>query len=206
MATIAGNRVFCNRSFTTKNPIVLITADGRTLIDDIKRFTAFDVPHDVYCVARSYKAIPGKMNHWANVDSNGSKWWAENLPQDKIYPDTLRHTHGAIHEAEPGFDVNWDVVGSNYDPHEVKWHGSTSLFAVFTALAMGYKKVVLAGCPLDSRGHWYEAPEIKGPVWNGEDYQAWLDFGRQDQGQKVKSLSGYTAQILGEPTKRWLRH
>ena len=203
--TIAGNKVICNRSFTIKNPIVLITADGRTLLKDIERFLAFKVPHDVYCVARSYKAIPGRMNHWANVDSSGSKWWAEHLPPNKIYRDTIRHTHGDVNDKEPGFDVNWDVIGSNYDPRDVRWHGSTSLFAVYTAIAMGYKKLVLAGSPLDTNGHWYDPPNMQGPQWDGETYRAWLDFAKAKEGKMVKSLSGYTAQILGEPTSKWLR-
>jgi hypothetical protein len=181
--------------------VVLITADGRSAPDDVKRFLDFGVPHDVYCVARSYKVYPGKMDHWANVDAEQGIWWAENLPKDKIHEHTLRHTLGWVR----GYDVDWDVVGSIYEMDEVIWHGSTSLFAVYTALAMGYQILVLAGCPLDNLGHWYDPPEIRGPRWNGETYQAWLDFKDADQGKTTRSLSGYTRIMIGkEPTLEWI--
>jgi hypothetical protein len=197
---VARNRIKSNRSFTINNPVVLITADGRTLGDDLVRFLSWEIPHDVYCVARSYKLYPGKMDHWANVDANTSIWWAENLPPKKIKPETLRHTLGYVR----GFDVDWDVIGNVYEKDEILWHGSTSLFAVYTAIVMGYGKVVLAGSPLDCKGHWYDPPEIMGPRWSCETYQAWLDFARCPDAEKVRAMSGYTAQILGEPREEWL--
>uniref|UniRef100_A0A6M3KIV2 Uncharacterized protein n=1 Tax=viral metagenome TaxID=1070528 RepID=A0A6M3KIV2_9ZZZZ len=86
---------------------------------------------------------------------------------------------------------------------EILWHGSSALFAAYICLTLGYKKIVLAGCPLDSNGHWYFPANQLGPRWTGESYQAWLDFAREPEAKKVKSLSGYTAQIVGEATREW---
>jgi len=183
-----------------KNPLVLITADGRTLKEDLEKFLSFGMTHDVYCIARSYQAYPGKMDHWANVDGDSAVWWAENLPSGKIHGETLRHTLGEC----KGFDIDWDIIGEPWNPDEIMWHGSTALFAVYSSLAMGYKRIVLAGAPMDSRGHWYDPADIKGPRWSPESYPAWLDFAKTPEAEKVKSLSGYTQQILGMPTKEWL--
>ena len=37
-------------------------------------------------------------------------------------------------------------------------HGSSSLNAVYTALALGYDEIILAGIPLDNSGHYFDPP------------------------------------------------
>jgi len=176
--------------------VVLITGDGSTLKDDIAKFLAMRLDHDVYGIARSYQAYPSgmRLDHWADVDGEQSIWWAEHLPPDKIQPHTMRHTLGDVR----GFDVDWNVDGSPYDMSEVWWHGSTALFAVLTSLAMGYDRAILAGCPLDENGHWY-FPDSTGPFWNEQDYIAWKKFALSDEAERVKSFSGFTREILGAP-------
>ena len=72
---------------------------------------------------------------------------------------------------------------------------------------MGYKRVILAGCPLDTEGHYYfqdKNKETLGPIWLGFDFMTWLDFSKTDQAENVRSLSGYTAIILGTASKGWI--
>lgn len=187
-----------------EHDLVLITADGRSLHDDLRFFMGLQLEHDAYCVNRSIKAYPGRVMHWADVDANNSAWVAEHLeknnPSKTFGKKIVKHTLGEY----KGFDIAWDVVDSPWDPDDVLWHGSTALFAVLTAIEMGYKKIVLAGAPLDLNGHWYLGPEIKGPLWNGDAYRAWLDFSQQKEAVKVRSLSGYTSIILGRPGRVWL--
>lgn len=180
-----------------RHPLVLITGDGSSLREDLGRFFCSDHDgYDLYCIGRSYQVLPHglKMDHWGNVDGEPCIWWAENLPEDKIHDGTLRHTLGEVR----GYDVDWDINGSPYNMDEVLWHGTTSLFAVLTCLKMGYEQIVLAGCPLDSKGHWY-FPKTTGPEWPGQTYQVWLDFAASPEAKRVKSFSGYTAQMLGVP-------
>lgn len=172
------------------HPRVLITGDGRTLAEDLM---AFDGQCDVMAIGRSYQIITGPIRHWANVDGNECKWWCENLPLVNDGNPPIRHSLG---EPYPWFDVEWEVVDNPFwDAEEVLWHGSSALFAVHCCLALGYESITLAGCPLDSNGHWYDP--TPGPRWTGESFQAWLEFARTDEARKVKSLSGYTKQILG---------
>jgi hypothetical protein len=128
------------------------------------------------------------------VDGADCKWWAEHLPPKNDGKLPIRHTIG-----EYGwFDVDWEILdGTHWDPSEVLWHGSTALFSVYAGLAMGYQDVILAGCPLDAEGHWFDPPEQKGPRWTVESFMAWLDFARTEEAKRVISLSGYTRQILG---------
>ena len=184
------------------NPLVLITADGWSAPDDIKTFQEWQAPHDIYAIARSIQLIKNNVvDHWGDVDSDPAVWVAGNLKAKNRKGDMpLRHTLGP----QKNFDVDWDVDGEiPWDTSEIMWHGSSALFGVLCCIAMGYQKIVLAGAPLDGKGHWYYT-DIPGPKWTGETYQAWFEFAAAKKAEMVKSMSGYTAQLLGKPSKKWL--
>jgi hypothetical protein len=182
------------------NPLVLITADGWSLPKDLERFDGWGIAHDTFAVARSIQCLKDPVDHWGDVDSDASVWVADNLKaKDRDGNPPLRHTLGP----QKNFDVDWDVdEGILWDPSEVLWHGSSALFAVLCCIAMGYKKLVLAGAPLDGKGHWYYK-DVPGPKWTCETYQAWFEFAACSEAQIVKSMSGYTAQLLGKPSEIW---
>ncbi|MEI7635880.1 MAG: hypothetical protein WCJ37_01130 [Syntrophus sp. (in: bacteria)] len=73
--------------------------------------------------------------------------------------------------------------------------GSSSMTGTLAAIRLGYKKIVLCGIPLTGN-----APE-------GNPYEAfrlgWEDKKDELTG-KVKSLSGWTKELLGNPTWEWL--
>jgi len=172
-------------------PEILIIGDGSCLEEDLRIYLSWQPKHEVMAVGRAYQKYAGEVRHWANVDANEAKWWAEHLPWINGQASPIRHTLGEY----DWFDVAWDVVdGKLWDPAEVLWHGSSSLFAVYACLAMGYESIVLAGCPMDALGHWYD--RTAGPRWTGESYQAWLQFAATPEARKVTSISGYTRQIL----------
>ncbi len=182
--------------------MVLITGDGRTFPKDLEEFLSWGIPHDVMAMGRSLNAYPGRVMHWANVDSAESIWWAEHLPLKNAGKMPIRHTLGDCR----GFDIDWEIIdeiifekGDNS-----MWYGSTALFAAYACLALGYEKIVLAGCPLDNKGWWFFNEREVGPHWQGECYQAWLEFSNNGGSHKVRSLSGYTGQIVGKPNKLWV--
>ena len=187
-----------------ENDVALITGDGRTFPEDMKTFLDWKVPHDVMAIGRSINLYPGRVMHWANVDGSESIWWAEHLPIKNDGKMPIRHTLGECR----GYDIDWDVIDEPLWEKDanVMWHGSTALFATLTCITLGYKKIILAGCPLDSKGHWYfdNLPNNTGPRWLPETYQVWFEFAKNSGSEKVKSLSGYTSQIVGMATKEWL--
>lgn len=187
------------------HPVVLVMGDGRSLLSDLDEFLSWNVPHDAYSIGRSYQAYndknPGnKILHWGNIDSVGSKWWVDRLPnRERIQA----HTVGGDSEIE-GYDYDWDIAVPWDD--NVRWRGSTSLFAAMSCVTMGYDKVILAGCPLDKNGHWYfgDMPENTGPNWAPEDLEAWRHLAKLPLAEKVRSLSGFTADVIGKATPRWV--
>ena len=191
-----------SRPIEPHNTTILILGDGRSLPQDLKRFLTWEVPHDVGCIGRRIKMYPGDVRHWFDCDAAATMAWAKSIDSGVI-----KHTCGDF----DGFDVDWDVEQKDYHYAEqtgektARNHGSTALFATLAAIEMGYQKIVLAGCPLDTEGHWYfePAPDTMGPIWLGYDFMAWLDFSESPEASGVKSMSGYTAKILGEAVRSW---
>lgn len=193
------------KEFKRKHDIILILGDGDTMPQDLKEFLSWGISHDAGSLGRSIKEYPGKVLHWFNADGDSAIQWAENLPNGN---GTIKHTLGNVR----GFDVDWEIEQDNYHYAEItgekaeRTHGSSALFAVLVCLEMGYQRIVLAGCPLDTEGHYYfpdKNRDTLGPIWLGLDFMAWLDFLDMPEHNNVRSMSGYTAKIIGKANKLW---
>lgn len=187
-----------------ENPVLLVTGDGRSLLEDYDAFRQMNQPHDVAAIGRSIKVAGHPAGHWFNADGETAMAWAK---QVRAEYGVITHTLGAV----DGFDVDWDVEQPDYHYATItnekgRIHGSSAMFATLAGLAMGYEKVVLAGCPMDTNGHFYfePTPETLGPLWLGVDFAAWMDFSMNGSADRARSMSGYTAYILGRADKKWL--
>lgn len=189
-------------TFKRDSDVVLITGDAWCLFDDMTEFERMGVVHDLFCVNRSLVAMQRPVAHWAAIDTEEGVWLSQYLTGDLV-PQTglMRHTIGYC----PGAFNCWWQVDDRPDGMEfMLWAGSTTYFAILVALYMGYKRVVLAGAPLDNGCHWYEPKGTKGPAWKGKVYQTWMDFARTQPARNVRSMSGYTEFMLGKPDEGWL--
>lgn len=185
-------------------PVLLIVGDGRSMTADLEAFNTLCIDCDISAIGRSIKH-QNNARHWFNADGETAIAWAKQLKVEN--PELITHTLGEV----DGFDVDWDIEQPDYHYQEItgeagRLHGSSALFATLAAIALGYEKIVLTGCPLDAEGHWYFAPtkETLGPIWLGLDFMAWLDFANTPDTAKVRSMSGYTQKILGTPERSWL--
>ncbi len=73
--------------------------------------------------------------------------------------------------------------------------GSSALLGALAGVKLCYKKIVLCGCPL-------EGPTKKNS--NYSKYQKGWTAKKAALGDCVRSLSGWTKDFLGEPTRGWL--
>lgn len=182
-----------------KEKTVLVTGDGLSLKEDVEKFESWDIPHDLFCCNRSLLFFQRPVNHWAAVDSEECMWLAQYYNPDNGH--FLRHSIGAC----GGFDVYWTAKGTQTEFGRRLWIGNTGYFAILCAIGMGYEKIIVAGMPLDRERHWYDPEGTEGPIWLGDTYTIWLDFRTKClNSYKARSLSGYSAAILGEAKKEWL--
>lgn len=81
------------------------------------------------------------------------------------------------------------------------WGGSSGLLCVAVAYELGCSHVVLAGIPMLPNNRHYD----RTARWNeARQYHAAWKAKLPDLEGRVRSLSGWTRQILGEPTMEWL--
>lgn len=138
--------------------------------------------------ARDY---PGQVDHWASMHPDlFVKWTAERAAQG--FPPAKQYwypRHRAVH---------CKIAGAK--PIEI-WGGSSGLLCTQIALAQGADKVILAGVPLNQNfchkgdtKKWTEARQYR---------SAWERRMPMLLG-KVRSFSGWTAQMLGVPNQEWI--
>jgi len=89
---------------------------------------------------------------------------------------------------KPGEGI--DIVGPHHKPS-----GSSALLGALTAIRLGYDRIVLAGCPMTGKN-------AKGR--NYGDYRRGWETSLEELGGRVRSMSGWTAELLGRPTDEWI--
>jgi hypothetical protein len=187
-----------------QHPVAFITGDGKSLIQDAKEFESWDIPHDLYSVNKSLLFHERPVRHWAAIDIEESTWFAENV-NNKIQNgrNITRHTIGY---APLAYDFGWQMDYEFENDYQRRvWAGNSGYFAILTALQMGYQQIVVGGMGLKWEPHWYESDEAPGPNWAGIVYTQWMDFKMLvPESSKVRSMSGYSAFILGQAKKEWL--
>ena len=87
-------------------------------------------------------------------------------------------------------DNSYIIIAKHWTPS-----GSSSLLGVQAALAMGYRRIILCGCPLIGNN-------AKGGKY--EKFQAGWEAVSNELAGRVRSMSGWTAEFLGRPTEEWL--
>lgn len=85
--------------------------------------------------------------------------------------------------------------------YAANWGGSSGLLAVTVALELGATHVVLAGVPLTREGEHYDKPGLWRDAGN---YRGRWIHRATDMDGRVRSMSGWTAELLGKPDPAWL--
>lgn len=181
--------------------VLLIIGDGRNVLHDIARWYDIAegiVEYDTMCVNYSAKICPHKFEHYSAGDAHmpDMRNMAEALPAS-----VLKHAWNANC---PSFDIFWARNGRG------GWNGTSGNLALKIGMAFDYTRIVLAGCPMDNSGNWYSdtVPEddIKAKKDHRHHLWKWSEISLRPVGRFVRSLSGNTRDLLGEPSRAWLNH
>ena len=161
-------------------PIVLIgSAPG--VHDDLARLgdlSGFDIMAIGLSGVREY---PDMLQFVANNHPENNATIREILSQRGI---------SGYRVIEPFEAPGADIVFSYSAPS-----GSSSITGALCALRLGYRKIILAGCPLTGNA----------PAGNPyEEFRAGWEAKKSHVIGIVKSMSGWTAEFLGEPTEEWI--
>ena len=101
------------------------------------------------------------------------------------------HTHTIIGNLHiPEVENAWDDEITNTG-------GSSALFACRVGIRLGYDRILLCGVPLTSHRRFYDPYETKSEVGDRATILAW-QMAKEEFGDKIKSMSGRTRELLGE--------
>lgn len=155
-----------------------------------RKLCNFDI---VIGVGHAVCDYPGKVDHWVSFHTELLKPFWVRTRHERGYPDVPNFwttLHGGRARSTLTNIQTVDVNG-----------GSSGLIAAMVAVGpLNADKVVLCGIPMqvsaqyDNTTPWREADKHQA---------AWRAYLPQLAG-RVKSMSGWTQELLGAPTKEWL--
>lgn len=169
---------------------LIICGSGRCVWDDLKKVEAQYL--DIMAINDMIAYLPFKMRHAFSNDHHTLMYW-KRCRRNEYRP----------------LDDKVFLHSSTQTPSIIGWpwpcHGTSALNACYTGLALGYDEIILAGVPMDDSGHFFSPPYEKSNFHNEVPYREdgtmkyWANAKNNVFQGKVKSLSGRTKDLLGEP-------
>lgn len=133
-----------------------------------------------------------RVDHWCSMHPNMlTHWLARRRQLGRADPQCCWHPDFRSKQAPK--DIATRGIAN--------WGGSSGLLCVGVALELGCTHVVLAGVPLDKMAGHYDDPK---PWVEARQYRWAWERRKELMEGRVKSMSGWTAELLGKPTGEWL--
>jgi hypothetical protein len=125
-----------------------------------------------------------------------------NLPAIRLMrkeKSMLEHVITHCHKPGPEVQCVWPIANVG---------GTSGMFAVKIALAMGFEKIIICGVPVDGSGHYFDPLNVNdndSTTFTGSAQIAeWREMAsRKIAGARVRSMSGRSQAAFGKPTKEW---
>jgi len=175
----------------TYKGVVAVYGGGKGMWDDYAKMQEFGVEHDTMAINIAGLFIPNLTHlfslHYKNI-SYISKWRkVEYGKADK----QICHSSKMI----DGVDYVW---------HLPTMASTSGLLSVVLAHLLGYDKIILCGVPMDNSGYFYK-PFVN-ETFKDRCREMELEMLRdKDIGTKIRSMSGRSKNVFGEPTIEWIK-
>ena len=161
---------------------------------DVSAFAEFGVEPDIIVACNDMIASwPDRLDAAVTMHPERLREWLVAREANGFSPPARIFMHATAHEIHP-----WERVPFLFEP-EIR-SGSSGLFCAQVALQqLGATRVVCCGMPMDDAPHF-----TGGAKWDGAQCHrvGWMQA-RAHLGA-VRSMSGWTRDLVGAPTKDWL--
>lgn len=164
----------------------LVLGGAECVFRDIEAATALFEPAGVVGVNILGIHWPGRFEAWVSLHGDRLPLWAERRRRRALPP-------------------HHRLIGPEDAPHRFPGQentGSSSLFAVKVALdVLGFDRVVVCGAPLVPEAAHFDDPA---PWKAARLYREGWREALPHIADRVRSCSGWTAELLGTPTPDWI--
>lgn len=173
-------------------PIALILGGADCLKADMDAALALFTPTVIIATNNAGFDYPGPLDHWATMHPEKMPEWVKRRRKNG-YPDAGTLWHPRIRTPPNGLDMR-DCPHFN--------GGGSGLFAISVCIRALQMRGVLAGVPMQVERAHYDDPK---PWTDGANYlKSWRSHLREYEG-RIKSMSGWTRELLGGPDQGWLK-
>jgi len=150
-------------------------------------------PDYVLCTNDLGVDYPDEIDHWCTMHPDKLTGWV-NARRKAGRPDAKQLW--IPQHREPPKELTGLVR------HAPSWGGSSGLLCCVVVLKILNCRAVLAGVPMTADTAHYNSSK---PWTDVVHYTSnWIRF-RSELNDRIKSMSGWTKELLGEPTAEWLR-
>lgn len=192
----------------------LVIGCASSVWDDLKAAKELATYDAIYCVKQIGIHYPEAFDVWVTLHP-------EAMDNYEAQRHALGLPNGYQIVAPPKGELSADHASKGNIARRVSylWHdansnasASSGIYGAKIALADGFRKIVLAGIPMTPEGGHFMpesktvAGAVRGKVWSGHNsFVVGMNNAIPHLIGKVKSMSGYTRKVLGEPTQEWFR-
>ena len=173
---------------------LIIYGTARCLWEDRKKVNAMlrNRKHHVMCINDAAIHVMGHpINHVVSLH----KEFPPAFRKIQMAARNLGQSQTHCNRKAEGIDFVWEVANAG---------GTSALFGCRIGIAMGYKKIVLCGCPMDNTGHYWEDPDTKGILACPAIAEVWKIAGKNELTGYVRAASGPITEYVGEITQEWI--
>lgn len=176
----------------------LVLGDARCVREDAAAALSMFDPDAVAATNNIGRDWEGRLDYWCTLHPESTRDWSGGI--QKVLADRLAAGRNRpqvwAHKRADGIDrVSGDEKTSPW------MKGSSGLLCVRALRMEGFERIVLAGVPMSKDGgHYYD-----GKDWLQFDHYtaAWKTL-RDELAPYVRSMSGLTRELFGEPSPDWI--
>lgn len=170
--------------------IALCLGGARSVWDDLRRARLLIGQAETIIVACNFAGIEfdGHLDAWVTVHPEAFGPWRASRADLGLNADYRAITH----KAHPA--TRTEVVPQT-------WYGSSGLYMAQVALeVLGADGVILCGVPMEAAGQHIQTPGD----WAKPDVYRPAFLEAKASGANIRSMSGWTSEVLGRPDAEWL--
>lgn len=184
-----------NGSAGVARRIAFVIGGAACVWEDLKRARNLCVPDIVAVVNDMGVDYAGKIDYWVSYHSDRLAKWADQRKK-KGLPPPAQFWSG--------------LAPVRFAPRKLRHHtnrgGSSGMLGAYVALDEGQAThVILIGVPINPEMPHYHSHNRNQAWKDGKNYQRHWRQKYDELHGRVKSMSGWTAELLGSPTIEWLR-